>query len=87
VAHGADGGCGSGRMQLLAAVEVPTMTVLIVSSLVFFLCFPSLSFLFFFLSRFYPHGPYSAPLFFLSIPLCFFFFVFLLFFLCFFFLF
>ena len=63
------------------------MTVLIVSYL-FFLCFPSLCFPFFFLSRFYPHGPYSAPLFFLSIPLCFFlffFFVFLLFFLCFFF--
>ena len=43
---------------------------------------------FFFLSRFSPLYPYSAPLFFLSIPLyCFFFFfpVFLLFFLCFFF--
>ena len=54
------------------------MTVLIVSYL-YFLCFPSLCFPFFFLSRFYPHGPYSAPLFFHSIPLCFFF----VFFLCF----
>jgi len=45
-AHGAGGGGGGGRTQLLATVEVPTMTVLTVSSPIFF-CF------FFFSSSFF----------------------------------
>jgi len=67
-AHGAAG--GGGKTPLLTAVEVPTMTVLTISSPVFFLCFPSLLLLSsFFLSRFSPLYPYSAPLFFLSLSL------------------
>jgi len=69
VAHGAASGGGGGRTQLLATVEVLAMTVLTVSSPVFF--YFSLPFFFFFLSRFSPLYPYSAPLFFLFIPLFF----------------
>jgi hypothetical protein len=70
VTHGAASGGGGGRTQLLATVEVLAMTVLTISSPVFF--YFSLYFFFFFLSGFSPLYPYSAPLFFLFIPLCFF---------------
>jgi len=66
LAHGAAGGDGGGRTQLLPTVKVSAMTVRTVSSPVF----SSLHLFFsFFISPFSPLYPYSTPLFFLSIPL------------------
>ena len=67
VAHGAAGGSGGGRTQLLATVEVPAMMVLTVSSPIFF-CFFFSSCSFF--SFFSLGSLLSIPLFFLPLFSC-----------------